>query len=947
MGKPFFAICAAAVLFVVSGIAAFAAIEAASGAVLTGANLIYNSSFERLHEGKVDAWFGEGGELCISMAHAGNQCLKLKAGAKLSALGIAAGPTLKYVVGGWFKSDGNLDCGLTVDFYGPTGGLVGNVAIPVTRADNEWEYIEGLVEVPFNAVSLTIGVYNSGEATVRADDITAIERYQARLAKTATPPVIDGSLDDACWVGASVGDEDWITTQGKVARQQTRVFCCYDDDHLYIAFRLYTSAPHALKADETSADGYVWRDDSAEIFIDPDHDHTTYCELQINPLNVSYDAWGFDRDWDCIWEHAVGFEADAWTCEIAIDLATFETRDASGRPTGRMALPTPDVWGINFARNDFVSKESSSWPNTGRSFHNVMAYGHLLRLQPNRSAAYTAQAHYRLANMQRELDICSYEMRKAGYRRTGDKEESRSPEKWARSMSDRIQADLDSIAASIKPANSYGDWLQLRSSLDNAESYLLVLRDGLQPEIAHRHWQEKLGRPVDMAVSISAVPLAEDNLIAPWRLDDGLRLDLGRDDTDGFGVAVDAFADLKQIRAEVAVTGLLEAPVALVHAPGPQPQESFNWPAPAPDLAAGQRAIFWVPLQTDATTTPGNYRGTLTVSAANHPDLRLSFTVNVGDYRVPRFEKPLLSVLHPDFSAMDISSQLAGFGLPAGAVAVLALPFPDNGEAYSREEAACILTAATATWADFKQHRPELNGYILGVPADNAQLYPELVQLYAALKQAIPDCRIMHLIGDPDTPSPAALDEWVDIWAVSATAWESTNLGREGDEERWLYYPLPASPFAGSSPPGSALGGRGSALGGSGLGGSAALADARIQPWIARHLEADGIVWGLACGAGEAVAFPMFEMYCRMIAMGRRDCDYFAYLDRLRTEDLRAMPGEYRRLSGSACRAALLYPGLIKTPVWYDADYLAMKQRRLTCGKLITRLHRHLQPLAD
>jgi hypothetical protein len=91
----------------------------------------------------------------------------------------------------------------------------------------------------------------------------------------------------------------------------------------------------------------------------------------------------------------------------------------------------------------------------------------------------------------------------------------------------------------------------------------------------------------------------------------------------------------------------------------------------------------------------------------------------------------------------------------------------------------------------------------------------------------------------------------------------------------------------------------------------------------------------------------MFEMYCRMIAMGRRDCDYFAYLHRLRTEDLRAMPGEHRRLSGSAYRAALLYPGLIKTPVWYNADYLAMRHKRLTCGKLITRIHRHLQPLAD
>lgn len=930
MRKPLLAVTVAVTLLLAIVITLPAAAQKPGEAVATGANLIYNGSFERLREGKVDGWFGEGGDVCINMAYRGNQSLKLKAGAKLSALGIASCPTLKYVVGGWFRSDGNRNCGLSVDFYAPAVGLVGNITVPVTRADNEWEYIERLVEVPFEAASVSVGVYNSGDETVRADSIATIERYQARLKKIATPPVIDGCLDDPCWLNASVGDEDWITTKGKVARQQTRVFCCYDDDYLYIAFRLYTTKPRGLKADTTFDDGPVWRDDSAEIFIDHNHDHSTYCELEINPNNVEYDAWGFDRSWDCIWKHEVGFERNAWVCEIAIDLATFELRDASGRPTGRMALPTPDVWGINFSRNDFVTRESSSWPNTGRSFHNVMAYGHLLRLLPVRTAAYTAQAACRIEALRGELGVCRYVMKRAGYQRAGEKEESRRPENWALRMGDRIQANLESIAGSVKPANSYDDWLQLRADLDNAEAYLLVLRDTLQPEIARQHWAEKLGRSVDMAVSASAVPLAEQNFFPPWRLDDRLCFYMGRDDISGFGIAVDAFAELKQVRAEVAVAGLLEAPVALVHAPGPQPQESFHWPAPAPDLAAGQQAIFWVPLQTDATTPPGTYSGTLTVSAAGQPDLAMPFSVQVWGFEVPRCEKPLLSVLHPDFSAMDISSQLAGFGLPAGTVAVFALPFPEDGEAYSLDEAAGILACAAEAWTAFRQNRPELNGYMLGVPTENSELYPQLAKLYAALKLALPDCRIMQLIGNPDTPSPAQLDEWVDIWAVSSAAWESTALGREGDDERWLYYRLPPSALAGNS----------------------LLADARMQPWIARHLEADGIVWGLACGADEAVPFPMFEMYCRMIAMGRRDCDYFAYLDRLRTEDLRAKTGKnypprHYRLSGSAYRATLLYPGLIKTPVWYNADYLAMCDKRLTCGKLITRIHRYLRPLAD
>jgi len=228
---------------------------------LTDANLVYNGGFERLREGAPDGWFGEGGELCTSTARTGKHSLKLEPGAKLLALGIASVPTLKYLVGGWLKSAGNRDCGLCVESYAPFDMPVSTVRLPVRQAAGECAYVEQLIEVPQHAASLAIGVYNDGAAAVRADEVFAYERYQARLQKTDTPPLIDGRLDDPCWAEASVGAEDWITTTGKVARQQTRVFCCYDDGHLYIGFRLYTSAPHRLKADETRDDFYVWRDD--------------------------------------------------------------------------------------------------------------------------------------------------------------------------------------------------------------------------------------------------------------------------------------------------------------------------------------------------------------------------------------------------------------------------------------------------------------------------------------------------------------------------------------------------------------------------------------------------------------------------------------------------------------------------------------------------------------
>jgi len=45
--------------------------------------------------------------------------------------------------------------------------------------------------------------------------------------------------------------------------------------------------------------------------------------------------------------------------------------------------------------------------------------------------------------------------------------------------------------------------------------------------------------------------------------------------------------------------------------------------------------------------------------------------------------------------------------------------------------------------------------------------------------------------------------------------------------------------------------------------------------------------------------------------------------------------------------ATRLYPTVVIGPEWYYADYMFMRQRRITCGKLIERLHRHLQPLQE
>lgn len=885
------------------------------------ANLIYNHSFERLHDGAVDGWTGSNAGLCTKHAHTGQHSLQVDPSGEMMALGIATLPTFKYTIRGFFQSSEAERSGFLIRYYADDEEAIDEQRIPVPEANDGWQKIEQIVEVPFGAKCMSVGVYNNAETPLFCDDLTATELYQFRPPKTDLPPVIDGSLDDPCWEGASVGDEDWITVHGEVARQQTRVFCCYDDDHLYIAFRLYTCCPHELKAVETRDDFYVWRDESAEVFIDPGHDHASYCELEINSRNVEYDAWSFDRSWECIWEHEVGLEDDAWICEMAIDLASFEQKDAFGEPSGRFPLPSSGVWGINFSRNDSITGESSSWPNSGRSFHNTHRYGHMLAFEPCRSEEYGAEADYRMKHVQRALTPIQY---------TIEQHSSRDLAESIAANLAEIRPHLESAATKLTRArqknslnNDFDQWVDLNTLLTEIENETARLKDEIQPFRARGYWADTLGQTVDMAVSISAEPVEAETCIDTWRAGSSLPIHLGRADIAGFSAVIDSFGSLKNIKASARVETLGEFPVQITRTPGRQDHESYRWPRPEVNLKADQRAVLWIPIVTEEDVLPGQYRGVLQVTADDQPTIKQPFTVRVWDFEVPRSNELQLSVLSPEFSAADITAELAGYGVPAGSVAVWAVPKLNAGEEYSTEAIDRLVAEARAKCHRFKIQRPELSGYLLGVLGPEAGQIKRYERLYTRLAEELPEWPLIQVVNaaQGELQEYERLDEWVDIWALSGSIWDKTELGRTDEaDERWLYYELPFTD-----------------------GKKNRLADARIQPWVAQYIGAAGIVWGDSTKSG--ISFPMFEMYCRMIALGHRDCDYFNYIDTLIGDELRKKAGNHWRLRSNARLATLLRGFSVLSPTYYHADYIAMQARRIQCGKVIERIHRHLAPL--
>src|SRR5437868_6811003 len=106
--------------------------------------------------------------------------------------------------------------------------------------------------------------------------------------RAATPPTIDGKLDDPAWAAAAWTDPfvDIEADKKPKPRYRTRAKMLWDDEALYIAAEL--EEPHVW-ATLTKHDSVIFHDPDFEVFLDPDGDNHLYGELELNALNTTWD----------------------------------------------------------------------------------------------------------------------------------------------------------------------------------------------------------------------------------------------------------------------------------------------------------------------------------------------------------------------------------------------------------------------------------------------------------------------------------------------------------------------------------------------------------------------------------------------------------------------------------------------------------------------------------
>ena len=150
-----------------------------------------------------------------------------------------------------------------------------------------------------------------------------------RIVRTATPPTIDGLLNDPVWRDAPfIEDMHQFRPADHVEpTQKTTVYLLYDDDYLYVAGRMWDTNPEEIRARSLAQGQSVRWDDTLDIIIDPFNNNRTGYEFQVNPNGVRSDAvfetaTRINRDWEGIWHTMSNIDSEGWTTEVAIPFKT-------------------------------------------------------------------------------------------------------------------------------------------------------------------------------------------------------------------------------------------------------------------------------------------------------------------------------------------------------------------------------------------------------------------------------------------------------------------------------------------------------------------------------------------------------------------------------------------------------------------------------------------------
>ncbi len=183
-------------------------------------------------------------------------------------------------------------------------------------------------------------------------------RPELQAVRAASPPSIDGDLNDEAWQVAPLSTGEWGSynpLHGDTVPQATSVWMAYDDDYLYFAFKCDDPEPSGIKTSITRRDN-IWNDDWVGLSLDALGTGQIAYHMMVNPSGVQLDALNSvagneDSSPDWLWDSAGRLTDTGYAVEMRLPLQSI--RFKGGRDT-RM--------GLLFFRRVSRLGMSVSWP---------------------------------------------------------------------------------------------------------------------------------------------------------------------------------------------------------------------------------------------------------------------------------------------------------------------------------------------------------------------------------------------------------------------------------------------------------------------------------------------------------------------------------------------------------------------------------------------------------
>jgi hypothetical protein len=182
----------------------------------------------------------------------------------------------------------------------------------------------------------------------------AADGQEVTAVRTASPPVIDGVLDDPAWEEAVPVSARFILHRPEVGApmsEPTEIMLLYDDEALYVGAEMTDPHPGEFTRVLTPRD-YDVSTEWFGIWLDTFDDNNNCYLFFVSVENVQQDGRlcevsGWDINWDAVWESATATGDSGWSAEMAI-------------PFSALRFPRTDeqVWGVNFKRTITRTNES-------------------------------------------------------------------------------------------------------------------------------------------------------------------------------------------------------------------------------------------------------------------------------------------------------------------------------------------------------------------------------------------------------------------------------------------------------------------------------------------------------------------------------------------------------------------------------------------------------------